>query len=204
MTLVTRREREREEMRRAILDAAMRLFLDQGFERVSMREIARAIEYSPAAIYSYFKDKDAILGALHEEGFGKLLVLQQSTRAIADPLERMRQHGLMYMQFAMEHREYYDLMFIERAPVKDLAAGQEWEAGMRSYNELLDAVHACIAAGYFPGAAPESVALAMWSMVHGMASLIIRNRLGNVPAGHLNAMIADVIDMLLPSHLRGA
>ena len=73
MGIVERKEREKEDMRRLILNAARKLFLEQGYEKTSIRNIADAIEYSPATIYLYYKDKNELLFALHEEAFLKLM-----------------------------------------------------------------------------------------------------------------------------------
>ncbi|MFN4254387.1 MAG: PfkB family carbohydrate kinase, partial [Saprospiraceae bacterium] len=67
MGVIQRKEREKEEMRRRILDAAIHLFRERGYQATSLRNIAEAIEYSPATIYLYFKDKNAILFALQAE-----------------------------------------------------------------------------------------------------------------------------------------
>src|SRR4051795_5226418 len=69
MGIKERQERDREAVRRAILDAARDLFVTEGFQNVSIRKIAERIEYSPAAIYGYFPSKDDIFFALAEEGF---------------------------------------------------------------------------------------------------------------------------------------
>lgn len=67
MGIVQRKEREKEEMRRLILDAALRLFREHGYDGVSIRNIAEAIEYSPGTIYLYYKDKSEIFFALQFE-----------------------------------------------------------------------------------------------------------------------------------------
>ena len=69
MGIKERQERDREAVRRAILDAARELFVTEGYQNVSIRKIAERIEYSPAAIYGYFSSKDDIFFALAEEGF---------------------------------------------------------------------------------------------------------------------------------------
>ena len=69
MGIKERQERDREAVRRAILDAARELFVAEGYQNVSIRKIAERIEYSPAAIYGYFPSKDDIFFALAEEGF---------------------------------------------------------------------------------------------------------------------------------------
>ena len=89
MGIAERRERDKQTMRRMILDTAMKLFVEDGYEQVSIRKIAENIEYSPATIYLYFKDKDEIFYGLHGEGFDKLLKRQQTTSSIEDPVERL-------------------------------------------------------------------------------------------------------------------
>ena len=69
MGIKERQERDRESVRRSILDAARELFVAEGYANVSIRKIAERIEYSPAAIYGYFPSKDDIFYALAEEGF---------------------------------------------------------------------------------------------------------------------------------------
>ena len=69
MGIRERHERDREAIQRAILDAARELFVSEGYQNVSIRKIAERIEYSPAAIYGYFRSKDDIFFALAEEGF---------------------------------------------------------------------------------------------------------------------------------------
>ena len=67
-----RQDREKQAVRQAILDAARDLFTIEGYRNVSIRKIAERIEYSPAAIYSYFASKDDIYLALAEDGFRRL------------------------------------------------------------------------------------------------------------------------------------
>ena len=64
MGITERREREKEEVRKKILDAARELFATEGYERVTMRKVAEAIEYSPTTIYHHFEDKDDLVRAL--------------------------------------------------------------------------------------------------------------------------------------------
>ena len=69
MGIAERKEREKQEMRTLILSTATNLFVERGYDSVSMRNIAEAMEYSPATIYLYFKDKNELLYTLSEEGF---------------------------------------------------------------------------------------------------------------------------------------
>src|SRR5262249_10137916 len=101
MGVVERREREREEVRKKILDAARELFATEGYERVTMRRIAEAIEYSPTALHHHFEDKSALVDALCEEDFGRLLGALQAQELPADPIERIRQMGRAYARFGL-------------------------------------------------------------------------------------------------------
>ena len=67
MGINERKEREREEIRELILNAAREIFVEEGYEHTSMRKIAQKIEYSPGTIYHHFKDKSDLLLALHDE-----------------------------------------------------------------------------------------------------------------------------------------
>ena len=86
-----RRERERSELRTRIMDAARRMIVQQGCEALSMRKLAEAIEYSPTAIYDYFKDKDALIQEICRTDFARLASMSREASAIEDPIERIRQ-----------------------------------------------------------------------------------------------------------------
>src|SRR5919109_4000075 len=116
MGIKERQERDREAVRRGILDAARDLFTTEGYRHVSIRKIAERIEYSPAAIYSYFPSKDDIFFALAEEGFH--LLGDPATCAEAQavpPLERIRAIFWRLYQFSREHPQYFELMFLDRS-----------------------------------------------------------------------------------------
>src|SRR5579862_1732147 len=116
MGIKERQERDREAVRRSILDAARDLFVTEGYQNVSIRKIAERIEYSPAALYSYFPSKDDIFFALAEEGFSKLYeVAGVESPDDLPPLERIRRVFLGFYRFSVEHPEYFALMFVDRA-----------------------------------------------------------------------------------------
>ena len=196
MGVAERKEKEKKEMRALILDTAMRLFLDKGYEKVTIRGIAEEIEYSPAAIYLYFKDKNAILFALHTEGFERFYRRQQTILTIKDPWKRLRQHAKVYMSFALENPEYYDLMFIMRGPGEKIKADREWGAGMRSYDFLKENIRDCMEAGCLPKTDLDVAAFAIWSFTHGMASLIIRQRCGMIPKEAISAVVDGAIEFM--------
>ena len=114
-----RQEREREAVSRAILDAARDLFVAEGYQNVSIRKIADRIEYSPAAIYSYFPSKDDIFFALAEDGFRLLFAPEcPGEAAIAEtsePIDGVRAAFWHFYRFSRTHPEYFALMFVDRS-----------------------------------------------------------------------------------------
>lgn len=197
MGISERREKEKKEMRGLILETAMKLFLEEGVDNVSLRRIADKIEYSPATIYLYFKDKDEILFALHEEGFEKLYALQQTTLDIKDPLKRLWKQGELYIKFGLENPEYYNLMFIMRSPAKKICVEQKWDTGLRSYSFLQENVAECMQAGLLPKTDVAVATFSFWSHVHGIVSLIIRERCIMIPEQHLPAFVKGALDFMM-------
>jgi AcrR family transcriptional regulator len=124
MTIANRKERQKEELRAKILQAAKVLFIEKGFEETSIRNIAEKIEYSPTTIYLYFKDKDDIFHAVHQEGF-KLLLNQyfKPLSHVKAPFERLKAISLAYITFAVENPELYHLMFINKVVIDSIVLG---------------------------------------------------------------------------------
>ena len=125
MGVKERQEREREAVSRSILDAARDLFVAEGYHNVSIRKIAERIEYSPAAIYSYFPSKDDIFFALAEEGFHLLFSARpMRCRRAADMLEGLRRSFWRVYEFSKSHPEYFALMFVDRTVPR---INKDWE-----------------------------------------------------------------------------
>jgi AcrR family transcriptional regulator len=175
MGITERKDREKSEMRKIILNVAMKLFIQEGFEGVSIRKIADKIEYSPGSIYTYFADRDSIFYALHIDGFDMLYKKQVSSQSISDPRERLLTHAKVYIEFALENQRYYEIMFISEH-VETICKNQklDWTLGRRSFDLLKKNIVECQEIGLLKDQNVESVAFLFWSIVHGIASLIIR------------------------------
>lgn len=163
-------------MRRLILDAAKSIFLEKGFHSTSLRNIAEKIEYSPGTIYLYFKDKDDIFHALHEEGFAKMLEMMAPLQYVSDPMQRLIAMGRVYMSFAWNNKDLYDLMFIMEAPINSEKDHAKWEMGNRTLDQLRQILIACQNGGHFKGMEAEYLSFMIWSALHGMCALYCRNR----------------------------
>jgi len=73
MSMQTRREREKQEMKMAILAAATKIIIEEGYDKLSMRKIADAIEYTPTTLYNYYKDKSQIIESIAKEMYMKIV-----------------------------------------------------------------------------------------------------------------------------------
>jgi AcrR family transcriptional regulator len=194
MGVKERQERDREVLTGRILDAARELFVAEGYRNVSIRKIAEKVEYSPAALYSYFPSKDAVFFALAEEGFRKLFEFtNEPTMATADPLTAVRHGFLRYYQFSRAHPEYFELMFVDRSVPK---ISHEWER-FGFVGQMIDEVRAVIKrgidAGQFPSGTDPDVAFhILWAAVHGPATVAVCDRLA--PDEDPDALARDTLE----------
>jgi AcrR family transcriptional regulator len=196
MGIKERQGRDREAVRRAILDAARDLFVSEGFQNVSIRKIADRIEYSPAALYGYFPSKDDLFFALAEEGF-RLLFGKPSSVEPAQalpPLERIRTIFWRLYQFSCDHPQYFALMFLDRS-VPRINREYERFAFAREMRALLVAqVQHCIDEGVFPSTVPPMVAFrVLTSGLLGVASMRLSDRLA--PGENAGDLARDVLDV---------
>ena len=196
MGIKDRKERSREAMKKLILDTSIKLFISEGYDKVSMRKIAEKMEYSAGTIYLYFKNKDEILYELHNIAFDKFYQEQLLVKDVKDPFEKLKLHSKIYINFALKNPEYYELMFIMRATGTQISDKKDWFEGMRTFEFLKQNMKECIDAGYFKGKDELSASVSMWSLVHGIASLYLRNRFIMIPEEHLNNIIESSLEFV--------
>ena len=178
MGIAERKEKQKLEIRKMILDASMKLFIEDGFEKVSLRKIADLIEYSPTTIYLYFRDKNEILYQLCEIGFSKMAAFNAELAEIKNPLVRLHKMGENYLRFGLNYPEYYDLMFIQLAPMETLEKMKcgEWDQGDQTLNYLMQTIQECMDRKLMISGDVKAAAIAIWSLVHGMVALSLRRR----------------------------
>jgi AcrR family transcriptional regulator len=182
MGVAERKERHKEELKKEILDAAKELFMQKGYEATSIRNIAEKIEYSPATVYLYYKDKDEIMHALHQEGFKILIQYFGVLATIAHPFERLKAMGEAYIKFAMENHDMYNLIFVSSDPLKHVEScyDENWDEGDRAFDVLYQTVAECQQHGYFGGFEPYALSFVIWSTMHGLCTLRISGHLEHV------------------------
>jgi AcrR family transcriptional regulator len=199
-----RREREREEIRTRILDAARELFASEGVESVTMRRIADRIEYSPTAIYFHFKDKEALLAELCDCDFREFARGFNEIAKIPDPVVRLRTAGLAYVDFGMNHPQHYRVMFMTPKATVDttLAKGNPEED---AYAFLKGIVVELLEQRRFRDELtdPDLLAQVIWSGVHGVVSLEIAKCKDEwVDWRPIEARTAVMVDMILRGLLK--
>jgi len=171
-----RRDRERQETKQAILDAARGMFVRNGYEATTMRGIADAVEYTPTAIYHHFRNKEALLTELCSCDFRALAQAFLRIGRVADPFERLAKIGEAYVEFAQGHPMQYQLMFMTVHPegfqTKDIEQG---DPGDDAYAFLRQTCSEMIATGRLRAELNDADALAQifWGTMHGLVSLQI-------------------------------
>jgi len=176
MGVLERREREKQELRQQILDTARAMFAAEGYEAVTMRKIADAIEYSPTAIYLYFKDKDELINELCHSDFRALAQEFQKIAKVQDPIERLKRTGLTYIEFGLAYPNHYRLMFMTphppHSPELEMSKGNPEED---AYAFLKVVVGECVSKALFREEFMdvETISQLLWAGVHGVVSLQI-------------------------------
>jgi AcrR family transcriptional regulator len=182
MGILERRDRERQELRQAILDAARDLAAQEGWQAVTIRRVAERIEYSPPTIYEHFAGKEALLTELMRQGFRLLLgAMEAGAGAAGDPAARVLAIGRAYWEFAWRNPELYQVMLGLGVPFA--AAGADSLAG--GHIDEAEAVFAFTVAAIGglpsmraadPTALEDGVAI-VWSTLHGLVALTMAGRL---------------------------
>ena len=178
MGVKERREREKSETRDKILDAARELFVTEGYEGVSMRRVAEKIEYSPTAIYLHFADKKELFLELCHQDYERLAEVFQSSLMSADPIERLKQIGMIYCEFGIRNPNHYQFMFMAPHPpqeMDDVDRDVHGNPEKDAYAFLKWAVQQAIDAGRCRKELRDAdvISQTLWASVHGVISLEI-------------------------------
>jgi AcrR family transcriptional regulator len=162
----TRRERARAERHDLILRTARELAEAIGWDAVTTRRLAEAVDYSQPVLYGHFKNMNAITDAIALEGIDELTAVLRTARETGG----LRALAQAYLAFAAEHPAVYEAMFVRPT---ELAFGTpDSPAALKSaFAEFLAAV------APFAGDDPETLAEVLWSALHGQATLNHSTRL---------------------------
>jgi AcrR family transcriptional regulator len=190
MGIAERREREKEALRTRIVEAARDIVSDQGLDALSMRSIAERIEYSPATIYLYFRDKNELLGEVIGAGFELMgAYIRAEIDALgprSDPALQHRALGRAYARFALDNTAYFRVMF-ELPTLPHIGDGVKECAGARlgvpgGQHIVVDTVQRAMDAGIYQLRDAQTGAIVAWGLIHGLTSLYL--------SGHLSPSVA--------------
>lgn len=169
-----RRAREKQALRESILRAAGDVFLERGYDGLSMRHVAERIGYTATTIYLYFRNKDDLLFALLNEGYAELgRRLAAAAAAERDPLRRLTAIGRAYIAFGLERPSLYQVMFMRRADFLAARLSEKQSERVNPFNVLAQAVAAAMEAGVLKPGDVMTCAMSLWAVVHGLVSLAL-------------------------------
>jgi AcrR family transcriptional regulator len=166
------------DLKRALTEAALGLVKEKGPKGFTLREVARRAGVSAAAPYRHFSDKAELLAAAATLGFDQLHeTLGDAAAETDDLIQQVLGMGRAYVHWAVAHPDYYQVMF-----GSELDKGDKPElltAGLRAFNDLLDAIVRCQGAKLLPAGNPREVAGPTWSLLHGISLLTIGSDLSH-------------------------
>ncbi|HXK24598.1 MAG TPA: TetR/AcrR family transcriptional regulator [Myxococcota bacterium] len=185
-----RRARQREEARRAILDATEALLLEADGEAFGVRALAARCGYTAPTIYHYFGDKDGLIDALLEERFARLLAEVQRVEQGDDPLENLRAMLRAYLRFAEANPTFYRVILAGRGGPDRSPPSVEAtvELMMRPWEDLE-------AAGRLRHAGTEGASQSLWALIHGLTALRV--------ARPEHEWVPDLTEIAIEAMLRG-
>jgi AcrR family transcriptional regulator len=186
MGITERRLREKEKVKADILATAWQMVKEEGWQSLSIRKLADGIEYSVPVIYDYFKNKEAILAEFVDQGFR---LLQKRIRLAKnkhqDPGNQLKAMAIAYWNFALENKEYYQLMY----GVNMVCCSGECQDNSGFDEYIMESIEKAIAGSRHPDASPCLKYHTYWSILHGLVSIKIT---GKSPVnGELNKVVLE-------------
>ena len=177
--------------RENIVAAARRQVEAHGFETVSLRAVARALEVTAPALYDHVDSKSDLLALIAAEGFEEM-VAGFSTMDASGPRERLRARAVAYVAFAAKHPELFRLMFMYRPVEVEIDVDNELDAATRAFEMNFDDISEAIKKGELRDRDVVELSMMLWSAVHGVATVAMM-----VPGAEHESLAADVMDALL-------
>lgn len=176
MSITERKHKEKLEMRKRILNGARRVFLEKGYDNTSMRNIASEINYSAGTIYFHFKDKSEIFHELHREGFSLLLSQMRILDTVKQPFERLKAIGRVFIKFAQDNKDYYNLMFLVEETTSNASENGGFKIAKETINHLSEIIKECQNEGRFKHMDTEYFTFMIMSSIHGICALFCKDR----------------------------
>src|SRR5258705_4780340 len=188
MGIAERRLRQKEETRSRILATAWEMVKEDGWQSVSIRKIADAIEYSVPVIYDHCENKEAILMEFGKEAFRLLSKkIQQAKEKFNNPAEQLKAIADAYWSFALKNKEYYQLMY--GVGMMGCQIEKCFPERVEFRNLVMDPIRAIISKSKQPGANSFLKYYTFWSILHGLISM--RNMRNAQVSEEVNKLVLD-------------
>lgn len=178
------------DLRNILLKTTRDIIEEDGVEKISIRDIAHRVGVSPMALYRHFPDKEALLVAIAEQGFVELRDALKKADSDASQGEALKAQAIAYVTFASQHRSLFRLMF-RPVTVTDPRAKQE--EGDNAYHVLARRIAKNVGAKD-----SEHLTIGCWALVHGLATLIIDNRIPDIEKQPIENLTEKIIISMLP------
>ena len=178
-----------------MLKASLALIEEGGLDRLSMREVARKAGVSHQAPYHYFNDREAILAELAGEGFSRLgqALSRAADQAGSEPVKAVEDMGRAYVEFALRNPAYFQAMFrADAVPLDRYPEARKREE--ETFGRLVESIGQAFANQ--PAEVRQSIVVASWAMVHGLATLILEGSLARklkIPRARQKQVANEVI-----------
>lgn len=175
------------DLKNALIKAGVDVLSKEGVGALSLRRVAQKAGVSHAAPYAHFADKQALIAAISTAGYERLFEAAQGTieRYADDPKAMLVEGAWAYVKFAIDDPDHFKVTMsgvVERE--KDYPAYVEMSH--KAFALVLHVVESCQAAGILRQGPPDLVAVSVWSLMHGLVSLLIENQIPHSVRGHLS------------------
>lgn len=181
-----------------LLGAALELVAEKEVRSLSLREVARRAGVSHTAPYRHFADKEALLAALTEEGFQFLgHSLQKAVQqALRDPLKQLEASGEAYVRYAIAHPAHYRVMFGTYGENEQTHPSLV-EASRQAFMVLVNVIAEGQSAGVMRPGESKQLAWAAWSLVHGLAMVLIAGQLPVTESREIDALSGFIVRVFI-------
>lgn len=193
-----RQLRKKEEIKKLILDASRDIISKEGVQGLSIRKITKAIEYSPAIVYHYFKDKSEIVDAIMNEGFGRIIASINSVqRNEREPEKEIKEIFNNYIRTTLEYPEEYKAFVLNDDPTitKRITILEQGITEKKpTLKALKENIQRGIDLGRYSPRDPELTAQIIWTSISGLLIRIIIEK--DIPKDQIDRLIEHQFIML--------
>jgi AcrR family transcriptional regulator len=186
-------------MKNKILECAKNIYLNEGYNNLTLRKVAKCVGISATAIYRYFDNKDDLILAILSEGF---LLLQRLTMSAINSASTSKERLIFafkgFMDFALKYPALYELMFMSKVQIGEImrANDEKYQKIRGSFFIVVDRVRECMDEGIIEKSDPVTYAFKLFALSHGTISLYITDRIRMDQIAFENSYLQALLDFI--------